>query len=206
MHHLDQPRPVVAVARAQHVRGIEDQVRQAGFAHRALAQEFAALVIDPAVAAALRHVLAQGVVHQMRIGRDAGGMHETADAGGLGRAQQAPGAGDVGVVLLGLVADPGAGVGGAVEHRLRAARRRQQRLGVGQAAAHRHRAGRRQGGIGCGRTRQRAHRVAVRQQLAQHMAADETAGARDQYLCHSRLLGPSLKCMRTRAGCATIAP
>src|SRR6266852_3284847 len=45
-------------------------------AHRLLAQELAALVVDPAARAQLRGVFAQRLAHQVRIRRDAGSVHE----------------------------------------------------------------------------------------------------------------------------------
>ena len=53
-----------------------------------LGLELGALVVDPALAAALRHVLAQGPVHQVRIGRHAGGVHERGHAGRARRGDQ----------------------------------------------------------------------------------------------------------------------
>jgi hypothetical protein len=69
LDQADQPRPVVAVAGAEDLRGVEDDPRHVSLAHRLLAEVLAALVVDPALAATLRHRFVEPGLHQMREGR-----------------------------------------------------------------------------------------------------------------------------------------
>jgi len=121
-------------------------------AHRLFAQIFGALVGDPALAAALRHILAQGAVHPMRIRRHAGGVDECRHARrqrGLGQRARTfhvhPG-------LTIVVGRPLAGVGGGVKYRIERLREgRCQLLGLHQIAAYRRHCVGYQDGIGARR-------------------------------------------------------
>ena len=185
----DQVRPVVVVARPEDVRGLEHQERQARFAHQPLGRVLGALVVDPGFGAALRHVLAQRVFHQVRVGRHAGGVHEARHPRGARRRQQARGAADVGFGLRGVARAPVVGVGGGVEDGLGAGRGRAQRVGVAEVAAHRLGAQRRHGRIALLRPRQAAHADAVGHQFAHQVLAKEAGGAGDEDGGHGRISG-----------------
>ena len=112
----DQPRPVVAVAGPEDMRGVEHDPGQAAVAHRLLAQEFAALVIDPARAAALRRGFVDDPLRLVRVDSHRRGVHESLHTGRLGGAQQVLRALHIGCGLCCGMRAPHAGIGRRMEH------------------------------------------------------------------------------------------